>query len=224
MARVQRKTPAQQQRAKLTTAIRARGERGTNIWQVRPPFEDRDLNLSSDPQYETFYVIEGEPRFSEIRYLAQWYEVDPEPSLVAPSRQFAVVTTVDQQELSIELAFGSDFPSGAQAKALIPINGSIRINLHVLNNHVQRVTNWRQVIAFIRRVRLHSTEPIEQQIAVVLHRIGPSTVRDLVAKLSDVDAGLFYGALATCLRRRELQSDLDTRPWSLNTRIWNAPI
>lgn len=224
MARVKQKTPAQAQRYKLTAAIRDRGEKGTNIWLVRPPFQTRDLFLSSDPQFEAFYLLEGEPAFREIRYLSQWYDVQPVEQLWRPLRQFAVVTTVDDQELSVELAFEAESPKGSAAASLRPFEGVVRVNVDMLNQHIQRIENWRRIIPCIRRVRLHATAAVERQIAIFLHKKGRITLRNLHGHFSDVDVGIFYGAIATLLRKRELCADLDTRPWSLNTCVWNAEV
>ena len=222
MARKKQQTPAQAQRNKVAAAIRARGERVSNIWLVRPPFQTRDLILNSDPQFEAFYLLEGEPTFAEIRYLPHWYEVESGTSASPPSSELAIVTTLDRQELPVHLAFGAEPPKAVAEVALTPVDGVIRINLRVLDNHAQRIENWRRIIPCIRRVRLHATTATERQIAVLLHAQGRSTLRGLRARFGDLDTGTFYGAVAILLRRRELLSDLDTRPWSLETMIWNA--
>lgn len=216
------KTPAQTQRNKVAAAIRSRGERVSNIWLVRPPFQTRDLILNSDPQFEAFYLLEGEPKFTDIRYLPHWYEVEGGASSSSSSSEFANVTTFDLQELSVNLAFGTESQKATAEVALTPVDGVIRINLRVLNNHAQRIENWRRIIPCIRRVRLHATTATERQIASLLHSQGRSTLRSLRTRFADMDAGTFYGAVAILLRRRELLSDLDTRPWSLDSMIWNA--
>jgi hypothetical protein len=215
------KTPAQAQRGKLTAAIRTRGERPYNIWLIRPPFESRDLILNSDPQFEAFYVLEGESSFSDIRYLPQWYNSEDREQPSSGAREFARVTTTDKQELSIYLSFGREPRKGSTAE-MAQIGGVINIDMLVLNHYIQRVENWRRVIPCIRRVRLHATSSIERQIAILLHGMGRTPLRNLAARFSNLDAALVYGAVAILLRRRELLSDLDTRVWSLDTLLWNA--
>lgn len=213
------KTPAQMQRSQVAAAIRARGEQGSNIWLVRPPFETRDLVLNSDLQFEAFYLIEGEPTFKQIRYLPAWYEAQKQQGASGVSKDFAVVTTLADQEIPVRLAFEAD--SGPAGAALNPSNGNIRIHIGALDDHIQRIENWRRVIPCIRRVRLHPTMAIERQIAVLVHARKKISLRDLREPFLDIDAGLFFGSVAILLRRRELQSDLDVRPWSLNTWLWN---
>ncbi|WP_038618215.1 hypothetical protein [Dyella jiangningensis] len=212
------KTPAQERRNELAAAIRARGERGSNIWLLRPPFQSRDLVLNSDLQFEAFYVVEGEPTFRQIRYLPGWYQAHEHESPSDASKDFAVVTTLDEQEFSVRLAF--DANPGETANALTPLHGEIRVHIGVLDSHIQRVENWRRVIPCIRRVRLHATSAIERQIALMVHARRRLSLRDLRERFLDVDAAIFFGSVAILLRRRELQSDLDTRPWSLNTCVW----
>ncbi|WP_445143368.1 hypothetical protein [Dyella sp. Tek66A03] len=222
MARDKQKTPAQAQRSKLMVAIRARGEQGTNIWVVRPPFQSKDLILNSDPQFEAFYLLEGEPSFREVNYLPQWYEVQAEGLPWQPTKPFAVVTTLDGHELRVDLAFDSPSPAGGFAAPIAPNVGIVVVNLHVLNKYIQRVENWRRVIPCIRRARLHGTAAIERQILVMLHRVERATLRSLYANFGDDNAGIFFGAIAMLLRKRELCSDLDTRPWSMHTCVWSA--
>lgn len=212
------KTPAQKQRSEVAAAIRARGERGSNIWLVRPPFEARDLVLNSDLQFEAFYLLEGEPTFRQIRYLPAWYEAQEQATVSSTSGDFATVTTLNRQELSVRLTFGAE-PSAADT-VLTPSHGEVHVHIGVLDNHIQRVENWRRVIPCIRRVRLHATAAIERQVALTVHARKRVSLRELRECFLDIDIGIFFGAVAILLRRRELQSDLDTRPWSLNTWIW----
>lgn len=222
MAQEKNKTPAQAARNKLSAAIRARGERGSNIWLVRPPFESRDLILSSDPQCEAFYLLEGEPSFKSIRYLPQWYQVQELEALVRPTREFAIVTISDGREIPVCLTFGTETHSGAVA-TLTPRNGSFHINLHVLDGYRQRTENWRRVIPCIRRVRFHSANAqVGRQLAMCVHQRGRSTIGELIREFSDIHGGFFYGALATLIRERMLHSDLDSRPWSTKTVVWGA--
>ncbi|MDG2538731.1 hypothetical protein P5Y53_13735 [Dyella jiangningensis] len=220
MAQSKQKTPAQTQRSEVAAAIRARGERGSNIWLVRPPFESRDLVLNSDLQFEAFYLIEGEPAFEDIRYLPQWYEAEDSCHASGSSKELAVVTNLDRQEHAIHLVFGTE--SSATGGALTAVNGAIHITVRTLDSHIQRVENWRRIIPCIRRVRLHATAAIERQIVVVVHRQQRMSLRELQGLFLSLESGIFFGSVAILLRRRELCADLDTHPWSLNTQVWSA--
>ncbi|AIF48154.1 hypothetical protein [Dyella japonica] len=222
VANKKQKTPAQAQRSKIAEAIRKRGDKGTNIWLVRPPFEQKDLILNSDPAFEAFYLLEGEPDFKDIRYLPHWYEVQDVKQAWQPSKPFASVTTLAGGTLQVELAFDAAAPKGDAARELAPVDGIVTVNLHVLNSHVQRVENWRRVVPCIRRVRVHSTRSVERQILIRLNSLKRSTLGKLQAEFSDVEVGIFYGAVATLLRRRDLCANLDTHPWSTHTLVWSA--
>ncbi|MGH8113095.1 MAG: hypothetical protein ACREPL_14435 [Rhodanobacteraceae bacterium] len=215
-------TPAQAQREKLGAAIRQRGRSPYNLWLVRPPFEARDLILASDLEFEAFYYVEGEPGFADIRYLPQWYAIEGGELPRSRSQEFAAVTTTDGRKVTVQLNF-SETPARCSA-AVVPVSthGVVRINLQTLDDHTQRVENWRRVVPCIRRTCRHPTSGLQRQIAIVVGADGKKSLRTVRNQFSDVDAGLFWGAVATILRRRELASDLDSRPWSLNTLVWDA--
>lgn len=216
-----RPTLAQAQRSKLAKAIKLRGDQAYNIWLVRPPFESRDLLLGSDLQFEAFYALEGEPTIIDIRYLPSWYDAGDEQRVTKAKPDFAVVTTRKQEQLTVRLEFGEEETPRHTSSSLEPVDGLIRINLAVLDGNAQRVENWRRVIPCIRRVRLHATRAIELQIAAMVHKVGKQTLRELRGRFTEVNEGLFWGALATLLRRRELASDLDSRPWGFLTLVWD---
>jgi len=221
MATKKQRTPAQEHRYELAAAIRARAESGYNIWLVRPPFETRDLVLSSDLQFETFYLLEGEPCFKEIRYLPQWYKALTEGSSVNTCKEFAVVTTDTQETCTVRLRFEAE--SGAHAQSLRPIDGVIHIDVGVLDGHLQRIENWRRIIPCVRRVQLSSTKAIELQISTFVGRAKKVTLRELKHHFPEVEDGIFFGSVGILLRRRELQADVDSYPWSLNTSVWSRP-
>jgi len=218
------KTPAQLQRAKLAAAIKLRGERGYNIWLVRPPFEAHDLMLSSDPQVEAFYCVEGEPTFAEISYLPQWYELQgrPSPEPEPRTHDLARITATDERALVVRLALGARHRGGAEAATLTPVDGVISLTLDVLNAHAQRIENWRRIISCIRRARFHGTAAIERRIALALCGGMRSTIRAVHRELTDAGDPLFYAAVARLLRHREICADVDSRPWSENTQLWSS--
>ncbi|WP_461446046.1 hypothetical protein [Metallibacterium scheffleri] len=222
MVRAQNKTPAQAARAKLAAAIKARGERGSNIWLVRPPFETRDLVLSSDPQVEAFYCLEGEPTFAEISYAPLWYQsMDCQPK-TPPPHDFAHVSFTDGRAATVRLAFKSESGQHAEESLLTTVDGVILLTLDVLDAHAQRIENWRRITASIRRARLHSTSVLERQLALALSRGSRCTLRKVHDELPDANDALFIAAVATLLRRREILADVDSRPWSWNTQLWGS--
>ncbi|MBU8977758.1 hypothetical protein JI752_016540 [Lysobacter sp. MMG2] len=207
-------SPAQQQRAKLADVIRSRGESPYNIWLVRPPFEEEDLILSSDPAMELFYFLEGDARFTQIDYspLRLGLE-DPLPQSVVPYH-FASACMAQGERIEVFLALlESDGPSTSTATRWM-------VSLRELSAAPTRIANWRRIVPHIRRVHFHDTHGIERQILAVCTGKQRS-VRQLMG-LVEAPAGLFYGALAALLRRRLLEGDCDTRPWSLNTLVWGA--
>lgn len=220
MARAQNKTPAQSARAKLAQAIKARGERGSNIWLVRPPFEAHDLVLSSDLQVEAFYCLEGQPTFAEITYAPRWYQSrERQPNAPRP-HDFAEITSTDGRALTVRLAFSSVSSKSVENASLMAIDGVISLTLDALDAYAQRIENWRRIISCIRRARCHSTSVLERRVALTLSQGSRCTIRGIHDGVPDADDGLFLAAVATLLRRREIQADVDSRPWSWNTQLW----
>ncbi len=224
MTDARNKTPAQAARASIAAAIKARGDSAYNIWLVRPPFETRDLVLSSDPQAEAFYCVEGEPTFARIEYAPQWYQWHGCQPKTPPPHDFANVTTTRGAALTVRIAFGSVSSMGASSDSLVTGDSPISLTLETLNGYAQRIENWRRIISCVRRARLHGTAVLERRIALALPHGSCSTIRTVRHGLPDANDALFLAAVATLLRRREIRADVDTRPWSWNTRLWGSEI
>lgn len=212
MSKKRAASPAREGRNKLAEAIRARGQSAYNIWVVRPPFDSEDILLNSDVALELFYFIEGDPRFVEITYDA--LRADASPSIVR--REFARARERDGTIVSVELSFDQEASrrGAAVAGEFIEI-----VNLSTLDEYAQRIENWRRVVPCIRRVRSHSTALIAHLLLRSLKDGAARTIRQILASLADHDAALVLGALAGLLRKRDLQADLDEKPWSLHTRV-----
>ena len=218
MARKKGKNPVGERRNAVAAAIRERGQSPHNIWIIRPPFEKTDILLNSDIAMELFYYLEGEPSFKDINYQILRTPVgsDLPPSIFG--RVFAHVGLDDGTTRSVVpcLENASEVPESS--------SGELRhyVTLATLDQAVQRTENWRRVIPCIRRVRLHSTATLQRSIVIGFQPGRRRSIREVLGSFPGENSGLVLGALAIVLRQRQLASDLDTRPWSLNTILWSC--
>lgn len=212
-------TPAQKRRSTLEQEIRSRGAAPRNIWVVRPPFEDKSLILSSDTEMELFYFLEGEPRLTDIDYSP--LRMDQARAGNRHVRVFARASTSGGSKFEISLTAATT-AEAARDNPFETENPRVEIGLQHLNAYAMRIANWRRILPCARRVRCHPIAALECQILLSL-RQGPVTIRQITNLYSEVSSpALVYGAIACLLRKRQITSDCDTRPWSLHTLIQGA--
>ena len=213
------KTPAKNRRNSIAAAIRERGGSLYNIWLIRPSFDDEDVILSSDLAMELLYFIEGEPAFAQIDYSPLRLPTEEGATRIS-GRPFAKVTTSEERHLTVVFQ-----PATDDSVASAPKNGSeadaksIVISMADLDAKAQRIENWRRVVPCIRRVRSHPTAMLERRILQRLRHGEQRPLRWLQGQFNSENRGLLFGAIAILLRKRELTSDLDAKPWSLNTLV-----
>jgi hypothetical protein len=218
MARKKGKNPVGERRNAIAAAIRVRGQSPHNIWIIRPPFDKEDILLNSDIAMELFYYLEGDPSFKDINYQVLRTPVgsDLPPSIFG--RVFAQVTLDDGTARSVVPCI----ENASEVAQSSP--GDLRhyVTLTTLDLALQRTENWRRIIPCIRRVRLHSTAKLERSIVIGFQPGRKRSIREVLGSFSGENPGLVLGALAIVLRQRQLSSDLDIKPWSLNTILWSA--
>ncbi len=203
------KTPAQKKRNQYLASVRARGASGHNLWFVRPSQDTQalPLTLSSDIELEAFYYLEGSPDVASVDYSPLRHV----QTRVQPGRRhFATITTLEGAELDVELALEADKASVA---------GRRLISLSVLNAAKLRVQSWRAIVPTINRCRSHSLDPLIICCRRLLEEHGELTVRDLCQQLASESTALVTGAVATLLRSREIESDVDTQLWGPCTAL-----
>lgn len=219
MARVQQKSPRQAQRDRVSSSIEARGETGSNIWLVRPPFTSRDLVLSSDFQRQAFYLIEGEHSFVRIDYAEPWWagsRASTARSARGEARHFASASTNEGRRCEVYL----DPRGHSPATAIIGINAElVHISGYTLKANAQRVDNWPRIIACIRRLLVGVNPVVERRILLELGSARVVSIRELAYRLADLNPAVFRGTVAALLRKREICSDLDVAPWSMATKL-----
>ena len=204
------KTPAQQQRNKYMASVRARGASGYNLWLVMPPLgpAESSLTLCSDLEFETFLYLEGSPDLSSVDYAPlRRQEASPGPG----PRHFATATTLDGGRLDIELG-----PEAAQPS----VPGRRLITLAQLNAGKTRIQSWRALVPAMNRCRSHSLHPVIFRCRQLLHGGRAWTVLDLCQQLASEHQALVVGALATLLRTREIEGNVDQQLWGPQTRVW----
>lgn len=204
------KTPAQQQRNKYAAAVRARGASGHNLWFVMPPQDPAGstLTLCSDLEFETFLYLEGSPDLAHLDYAPlRVQDACPGPG----PRHFATATTLDGGRLDIDLG-----PECAKPSA----PGRRLINLTVLDAAKTRVQSWRAIVPAINRCRSHPLNPLIFRLRHLLAEGTGLSALEACQQLAPEDTALVMGALATMLRAREIESDVDRNLWSPQTRFW----
>lgn len=208
----QRSSPSADRRRELTRALRERGQSPYNLWLVRPPFENEDLILSSDPLVELFYAIEGDATFLDIDYQPIR---SAKPIDKCVEQHFANVTRANSVVPVLWTGDAKHLGHSSSTEA--------RYSLSDLDALAQRTKNWRQIILCIRRVRLHETGVLERRVESFVRDTADVTLRLILHRLGDHPQGLVIGAIAICLRKRLITGDLDHAPWSKNTRLWTTP-
>ena len=218
MAREKGKNPVGERRNAVAAAIRERGQSPHNIWIIRPPFYKEDIHLNSDLAMELFYYLEGDPSFTDINYEVLRTPMGGDLPRSIFGRVFAHVTLEDGSTRAVvpclESAPKVPESSAGDSRYYVPL---IRLDMAA-----QRIENWRRIIPCIRRVRLHSTAALERSIVIGLQSGQKRTIREVLGSFPGESPGLVLGALAIVLRQRQLASDLDARPWSLNTILWSC--
>ncbi|WP_426788028.1 hypothetical protein [Xanthomonas campestris] len=111
-------------------------------------------------------------------------------------------------ELDVDLALEADKASAA---------GRRLISLAMLNAAKVRVQSWRAIVPTINRCRSHSLGPLIIRCRHLLEEHGELAVRNLCKQLPSESTALITGAVATLLRSREVESDVDTRLWGPGT-------
>ena len=220
MAQKKSSTPAQARRNSLAEVIRERGESPYNIWVARPPFDDDDVLLTSDSAFELFYYLEGDARFIQISY-APLQQIDGK-RLANSDSALAFARVVDAEGQTREV-FMSRMGKSGNGTVTTEETSAMVIGIPELDAYRQRIENWRRIVPCIRRVRRHPIATVERQLLLALRDGEQRSIRYLRNVLTPCPAALVVGAIATLLRRRELRSDCDSRPWSLNTLLRSAP-
>ncbi|WP_349780511.1 hypothetical protein [Xanthomonas sp. WHRI 7065] len=203
------KTPAQKKRNQYLASVRARGASGHNLWFVSPPQDTQalPLTLSSDIELEAFFYLEGSPDVAFVDYSPLRHgRAHSHPG----RRHFATVTTLEGTELDVDLALEADKASAA---------GRRLISLAMLNAAKVRVQSWRAIVPTINRCRSHSLGPLIIRCRHLLEEHGELAVRDLCQQLTSESTALITGAVATLLRSREVESNVDTRLWGPGTML-----
>lgn len=210
--RARSKGPAQQRRNQYVAAVRARGASGHNLWFVVPPQDPANLRLtlSSDIEFEAFLFLEGSPDLVHVDYAPlRLARSRPAPG----PRHFATATTVDGADLDIEL-----WPAGSKASEA----GRRLLNMAALNTAQTRIQSWRAIVATINRCRPHALNPLLIRARHLLDEHAELTAGAFCRLMESEHPALVMGAVATLLRAREIDSDVDQHLWGPGTRFREA--
>lgn len=203
------KTPAQQKRNQYAAAVRARGASGHSLWFVAPPLDPLDphLKLCSDVEFDCFHFLEGAADLMSLDYAPLRLAGD-EPR--SGNRHFAIGTTLHGYSVNIYLD-----PDGKEASP----PGMRFVTLTSLDAANTRIKSWRAIVAVINRCRSHELRPVIFRCRHLIEE-QPNLTMVALRKLVDEHPALVDGAVATMLRARELESDVDERLWGGGTKLW----
>jgi hypothetical protein len=212
------KSPAQKGRSAIADAVRRRGQSPYNLWIIRPPLQQQDIIVNSDPKMELVYLLEGDPRLEEIDYgpLRNAPDEERKPMRLTASKEPEHFADIVRSGVK-----GRVFWGGAQPpppKMLAP--SDLYLSIPDLDANVMRIDNWRRIAPTIRRVSAHPTAALERQVIKLLGAGTKMSLADIQSALIGHSPALVLGVVGILLRRRHLEGDVDQRLWSLHTRVW----
>lgn len=206
-------TPAHERRSSVANAVRKRGVSSYNLWLLTPPLEDVEVIASSDAEMELFYFLEGNPEIDYISYAPLEDSRWPDNSTVRRAeRHFADIVRHGVHSRVIWCA-GNTAQSASVAEA------DLYVTLAELDASSMRIDNWRRITGAIRRIRLYPTQTVERRVHGVLKIKDEFAVGDILKLCHDVPVAIVVGTIGLMLRKRQLLSDADIRPWSTHTML-----
>lgn len=212
------KSPAQKGRSAIADAVRRRGQSPYNLWIIRPPLQQQDIIVNSDPKMELVYLLEGDPTLEEIDYgpLRRAPDEERKAKRLSASEQPEHFADVVRSGVKGRVFWGGTQPPPPEMLA----PSDLYLSIPDLDANVMRIDNWRRIVPAIRRVSAHPTDALERQMITLLSKGSKMSVADILSALIGHPPALVLGVVGILLRQRQLEGDLDQRLWSLHTRVW----
>ncbi len=226
MGRKKNASPRQAARAALVEKYGLRNSRKGNYWLVRCPMSGMDWAFDSDVRVEHYYACEGDPEVLKADYSVQRLPIalangsviarfDAQVELLDGAVEMRRVETVAERER------GTDETLERACDALVSAMGRRyrRVTIHQIDDLAQRITNWRKGYQFVRAARLLETRAVESDVLLRIGQHGRIGLAHLRESLPALDPSLVVASALRLLRRREIESDLDTSPFSKSTEL-----
>jgi hypothetical protein len=220
---------AQTRRDALVSHIASRGKKTSNIWYVFSPGSRTDVVLLGDLRFELFLATEGDPDVATAIY-----EVEPVCLRIGQSDhsiQFDVLARhldggreyrdAREKPLGDTSTSGHEIPLSWKRAAAESAGASYtEFTISDLDALKQRTWNWARAIAALARCRNEDLGTLEIEVAARLADGRRQTIGDFLTGLMSEQPPLIVAAIVSLLRKRQLESDLDTNRWGKHSTVW----
>jgi len=212
-------SPAQAQRDSVTSAVRARGKKVSNIWLVWSAINKADYVIAGDLRADHFFCCEGDPRIIAVDHnpkpipfgtgdVIEHLEFDALVTLCDNTREWRLIRP---HRRNAEVLRYAAEKAGA---TLVDVSPSY------MEPFSMRISNWRVALATLLRCRGRPIAHLEDAIAMFLTRQQKASIDEVLQHFSPGgDPPLLTAAIVSLLSRRKIKSDLDFRNFSLHTML-----
>lgn len=222
-------TLAQSRRDALVAQIESRGKKTSNIWYVFSPGSRSDVILLGDLRFELFLVTEGDPDVLDANY-----EVEPVRLRIGEADhlvRFDVLTRHLDGQREYRDARETPLSDTPTSKHGVPLTwkraaaesvGAVytEFTIPALDVLKQRTWNWARAIAALARCRDADLGAVEIEVAARLGDGQHQAIGTLLTNLPSESPALVVAAIVSLLRKRQLESDLDTNRWGTHSMVW----
>lgn len=219
-----------QLRGKLQQGYTARGKTRYSLWYAYSPKARADVVLHGDSQYFHFLVCESDPQVASVNYDFQQPAMriagEELGQLVAAELGMTDGTTVwrcvrseEGASLDIQLRNFQLLIDQKIHKAL-PARVELRTAAQLTANPL-RLQNWNRALPYLAQARAWPLHEFGNEVATLIHTRKEVALCDVMA-LGPGREPLYVAALLQGVQHGHYRSDLDERPWGLNSRFWGA--
>lgn len=195
----------------------ARTSNSANLWHLKSPIASHAVTLSGDLSMLLFYYCEGDPAVYRAEYAGA--EVDLS---IGNQKAVADAVVVLEDGHSQCRVVGDGSPkilsniAALQEVCCCPITS---ISVGDLLGASLRIRNWRAAIAAFHRCQGMDLAPLAEEVEAYVRLRRITTLGNLVNGLDSHHPSHVVGAAVLALRSRAVLSNLDTTPWSMQTRL-----
>ncbi|MBB3228166.1 hypothetical protein FHW69_002801 [Luteibacter sp. Sphag1AF] len=221
-------SPARAQRRRAAGNLQDNRDVRSGIWIVHTMDGDHRIPLLGDLRHEHFYLTEGDPAVDVSEYVLEPIVTTLDDGSDKPLRFDCIVTRLDGSRSCRRVAERRLDPSNDKDAHLIErysvaarrLGGKFEeVTAANLDAASMRISNWNRVMGAYLRCRGRSLRVIDALISAHVPGGSEIAMGAVLDRLSDQPRALLFASVAHLLRRRQLGSDLDDRPWSRNTLL-----
>jgi hypothetical protein len=229
MGRKKKVSLQQAARAALLEEHGLKNNKQAHYWISRCPLKGRDWLFDSDWRLEHYYMCEGDPEVVEVDYSIRRLSLIVE----GQARTVRVDARVVLADGSVELRRVQS-PSRAEKGedeplelACVPSVAAVgaryrRVTVAELDQHKQRIANFRRLYRSWRAECAQRPSELATAVSDVRLRLEQRralTLEQLALGLPRLDTSLVSAAVASLIRQRLVDSDLDESPLARSTAL-----